>query len=262
MRVMRQTRTRVLLSIFLLFLFFTVNGRAQNGNEALATAIDTLMSSNFSPQEPGASVIVVKDGKVIFRKGYGLANVELGVAVEPDMIFRIGSITKQFTAVAILMLEEQGKLSVKDEITKYFPDYPTQGKKITVEHLLNHTSGIKSYTSLPEWLPQWRKDFKVDELIALFKDKPMDFAPGDSWSYNNSAYFLLGAIIEKASGQSYADFVEKHIFAPLGMKHSFYDNTERLITRRVAGYSKKGNDFVNCAYLSMSQPYAAGSLIS
>lgn len=262
MRVMIRARSRVLLSVFLLLLLFTVEARPQNGKGALESAIDNLMNSQFKPQEPGASVIVVKDGQIIFRKGYGLANVELGVAVEPDMIFRIGSITKQFTAVAVLMLEEQGKLSVKDDLTKYFPDYPTQGKKITVEHLLTHTSGIKSYTSLPEWLPQWRKDFKVEELIALFKDKPMDFAPGDSWNYNNSAYFLLGAIIEKVSGQAYGDFIEKNIFAPLGMKHSFYDSTERLIMRRVAGYSKKGNDFVNCAYLSMTQPYAAGSLIS
>ncbi len=262
MRHTNLTRIRVLLSVFLISFLFTIEVRPQNGNDALVAAIDNLMNSQFKPQEPGGSVIVVKDGKVIFRKGYGLANVELGVAVEPDMIFRIGSITKQFTAAAILMLEEQGKLSVKDDLTKYFPDYPTQGKKITVEHLLNHTSGIKSYTSLPEWLPQWRKDFKVDELIALFKDKPGDFAPGDSWNYNNSAYFLLGAIIEKASGQSYADFVEKNIFAPLGMNHSFYDNTERVIARRVAGYSKKGESFVNCAYLSMTQPYAAGSLIS
>jgi CubicO group peptidase (beta-lactamase class C family) len=201
MRMTTLTRIRVLLSVFLLTFLFTNEVRPQNGHEALVTAIDNLMNSQFKPQEPGASVIVVKDGKVLFRKGYGLANMELGVGVEPDMIFRIGSITKQFTAAAILMLEEQGKLSVKDDITKYLPDYPTQGKKITVEHLLTHTSGIKSYTSLPEWLPQWRKDFKVDELIALFKDKPMDFVPGEGWNYNNSAYFLLGPwILCRAKG--------------------------------------------------------------
>src|SRR5262249_57664103 len=136
------------------------------------------------------------------------------VPIEPDMIFRIGSISKQFTAVSILKLAEEGKLSLADEITRFLSDYPTQGKKITIEHLLTHTSGIKSYTSLPEWLPLWRKDMSLDELIALFKDKPMDFAPGDSWSYSNSAYVLLGAIIEKASGQSYKDFIEKPIFYP------------------------------------------------
>jgi CubicO group peptidase (beta-lactamase class C family) len=256
----RHKRLNRVLLFFILLLLLSLSAQAQQ--QGLTSAIDELLQQNFKANEPGAAVIVVKDGKVIFRKGYGMANLELGVAVEPDMIFRIGSITKQFTATAILMLAEQGKLALTDEITKYLPDYPTQGKKITIEHLLNHTSGIKSYTSLPEWLPLWRKDMSLDELIALFKDKPMDFAPGDNWAYNNSAYVLLGAIIEKASGQSYKDFIEKRIFEPLGMKHSFYDSTERIISRRVSGYSKGKDGFVNCAYLSMSQPYAAGSLVS
>jgi CubicO group peptidase (beta-lactamase class C family) len=228
----------------------------------LGAAIDELVKKTYKPGEPGAAVLVVKDGKTILRKGYGMANMELGVAIEPDMIFRLGSITKQFTAVATLMLAEQGKLSISDEITKYLPDYPTRGHKITIEHLLTHTSGIKSYTSIPEWRPQWRKDVSLKEMIDLFKDKPMDFAPGERWSYNNSGYVLLGAIIEKVSGQSYQDFIEKNIFAPLGMKHSFYDNTQRIIPRRVAGYSRRGASYVNAEYLSMSWPHAAGSLMS
>ncbi|MGH9799457.1 MAG: serine hydrolase, partial [Blastocatellia bacterium] len=159
-------------------------------------------------------------------------------------------------------LMEQGKLSLSDEITKFLPDYPTQGHKITIEHLLTHTSGIKSYTGLPEWRPLWRKDLKMTELIDLFKDKPMEFAPGAGWNYNNSAYVLLGAIIEKITGQSYGDFVEKNIFAPLGMNQSFYDNTQRIIPRRAAGYSKSGGKYANAEYLSMSHPHAAGSLMS
>jgi D-alanyl-D-alanine carboxypeptidase len=229
----------------------------------LAAAVNDMLEKTYKVDEPGAAVIVVRDGKVVLRKGYGRANMELGVPIEPDMVFRIGSITKQFTAVAILMLAEQEKLSLDDDITKFLPDYPTKGQKITIEHLLTHTSGIKSYTSLPEWTVQWRKDIPITELIGIFKDKPMDFAPGERWAYNNSAYVLLGAIIEKVSGQSYGDFVEKNIFAPLGMKHSFYDNTERIIPRRAAGYSKgKDGFFTNAAYLSMSQPHAAGSLVS
>jgi CubicO group peptidase (beta-lactamase class C family) len=221
-----------------------------------------MLEKTYKADEPGASVIVVRDGKVILHKGYGRANMELGVPIEPDMVFRTGSITKQFTAVAVLMLAEQGKLSLEDDVTKFFPDYPTKGQKITIEHLLTHTSGIKSYTSIPEWIPLWRKDMTTSEMIALFKDKPMDFAPGERYAYNNSAYFLLGAIIEKLSGQTYADFIEKNIFAPLGMKHSYYDDTARIIARRVAGYSKGKDGFVNAAYLSTSQPYAAGSLCS
>jgi CubicO group peptidase (beta-lactamase class C family) len=238
---------------------------AQSPKPALkdnAAAIDELLKKTFNPGEPGAAVIVVKDGRVVLRKGYGMANMELGVQIEPDMIFRLGSITKQFTAVAILMLAEQGKLSISDEITKHLPDYPTQGHKITIEHLLTHTSGIKSYTSLPEWRPLWRKDVSLKEMIDMFKDKPMEFAPGERYKYNNSGYVLLGAIIEKVSGQPYQDFIEKNIFAPLGMKHSFYDNTQRIISRRVAGYSKSKDGYVNAEYLSMSWPHAAGALMS
>jgi len=228
----------------------------------LAIVINDTLTQTYKPSEPGASVVVVKDGKVIFRKGYGMANLELGVPVEPDMIFRLGSVTKQFTAVAILILAEQGKLSLDDEITKFLPDYPAKTQRVTVEQLLTHTSGIKSYTSLPEWLLIWRKDTELNDLIGLFKDKPSDFAPGERWSYNNSGYVLLGAIIEKVSGQSYQDFVEKNIFQRLGMAHSFYDNTARVIPRRVTGYSKGKDGYINAPYLSMTQPHAAGALVS
>ena len=257
------------LSLFILPLVMLAgmhfSAPAQSANlsdENLAVAVNEILESTYKPDQPGAAVIVVRNGKVILRKGYGSANMELGVPIEPDMVFRIGSLTKQFTAVAVLMLAEQGKLSLDDDITKFLPDYPTKGTKITIEHLLTHTSGIKSYTSLPEWLPLWRKDMPMGELIAIFKDKPMDFAPGERWAYNNSAYVLLGAIIEKASGQTYPDFIEKNIFAPLGMKHSYYDDTARIIPRRASGYSKGKDGFVNAAYLSMSQPHAAGSLVS
>lgn len=248
--------------VFIIALSLPANAQAPANNNGLSSAINQELETVFKPNEPGAAVIAVKDGQVIFRKGYGMANLELGVAIEPDMVFRIGSITKQFTAVSILMLMEQGKLSLSDEITKFLPDYPTQGHKITIEHLLTHTSGIKSYTGLPEWRPLWRKDLKMTELIDLFKNKPMEFAPGDSWNYNNSAYVLLGAIIERITGQSYGDFVEKNIFAPLGMKQSFYDNTQRIIPRRAAGYARGQGGYVNAEYLSMTHPHAAGSLMS
>ncbi|MGH8598969.1 MAG: serine hydrolase, partial [Gammaproteobacteria bacterium] len=253
----KQIRFCAIAGLLLIVLSWSVAAQS-----SLTAAIDEMLAKEFKANEPGAAAIVVKDGKVVFRKGYGMANLELGVAIEPDMIFRIGSVTKQFTAVATLMLAEQGKLSLTDEITKFLPDYPTQGRKITIEHLLTHTSGIVSYTGLPEWRPQMRKDVTLDEMIAVFKDKPMEFAPGERWNYNNSGYVLLGAVIEKASGMKYADFVEKNIFAPLGMKRSFYDSTSRIIPRRAAGYSKGKDGYVNAEYLSMSWPHAAGSLIS
>jgi CubicO group peptidase (beta-lactamase class C family) len=232
------------------------------GDDALAKKIDAVMTEVYHPDGPGAAIIVRKDGKTIFRKGYALADLELGVPIEPDMIFRLGSITKQFTAVSILMLAEQGKLGLQDEITKFLPDYPTQGRRITVEHLLTHTSGIQSYTDMAEWLPLWRKDFMLQELIDLFKNKPMQFEPGERWVYNNSGYILLGAIIEKVSGQAYEEFVDTHIFKPLGMKHSCYGSTERVIPRRIPGYQTGKDGFINAPYLSMTQPYAAGSLLS
>src|SRR4030042_1214216 len=252
----------------LLFLGFVPGhvGSAQTPGQVpdkdLSAQIDKLLSDVYKPGQPGAAVLVKKQGQVILRKGYGLANLELNVSVEPDMIFRLGSITKQFTAVAILMLAEDGKLSLQDEITKFLPDYPTQGKKITVEHLLTHTSGIKSYTDLPEWLPLQRKDMSVSEIIDLSKDKPMEFAPGERWEYCNSGYILLGAIIEKVSGKPYADFLQERIFGPLGLQSSCYASTSRVIPRRVPGYSKGNAGFENAPYLSMSQPYAAGSLAS
>jgi CubicO group peptidase (beta-lactamase class C family) len=231
-------------------------------DDALAAKIDAVMAEVYKPGEPGAAIIVRKDGRTVFRKGYGMADLELGVPVTPDMVFRLGSITKQFTAVSILILAQEGKLGLQDEITKFLPDYPAQGRKITVEHLLTHTSGIQSYTDMPEWLPLWRKDMSVRELIDLFKGKPMQFDPGRSWAYNNSGYVLLGAIIEKVSGQAYEDFLAERIFKPLGMKSSYYGSAERIIPRRIPGYQKDKGGFVNAPYLSMTQPYAAGSLLS
>lgn len=231
-------------------------------DEALAKRIDAIMSEVYKPGEPGAAVIVRKDGRTVHRKGYGMADLELGVPVDPGMVFRLGSITKQFTAVAVLLLAQEGKLGLQDEITKFLPDYPTQGRMITVEHLLTHTSGIQSYTDMAEWFPLWRKDMSLKELIDVFKDKPMQFEPGESWAYNNSGFVLLGAVIEKASGRSYESFLEDRIFKPLGLKQTYYDRTERIIPRRAAGYERGEDGFVNASYLSMTQPYAAGSLAS
>jgi CubicO group peptidase (beta-lactamase class C family) len=229
---------------------------------ALIEQFEALLAPIYPADKPGAAVIVVKDGETIFRKSYGMANLELGVPIEPQMVFRLGSITKQFTAVSILMLYERGKLDLQDDLTRFLPDYPTGGRKITVEHLLTHTSGIKSYTGMPEWFPLWRKDMSLDELITLFKDQPFDFEPGEEFRYNNSGYILLGAIIEKISGIKYADFIQENIFTPLGMSHSLYDVTEKIIPGRVSGYSRAKDGYVNAPYLSMSQPYAAGSLAS
>jgi CubicO group peptidase (beta-lactamase class C family) len=228
----------------------------------LAAQIDAAIAPHFKANEPGSTVIVTKDGKVVFRKAYGLASLENKTPMTPDAVLRLGSITKQFTATAILMLAEEGKLSVKDEITRFLPDYPVKGKKITIEQLLQHTSGIKSYTNKPDFMSNAHKDFTVAQMIDGFKNDPFDFEPGSSFAYNNSGYILLGAIIEKASGMPYAKFVEQRIFVPLGMDNTAYEGHERGKAPRAAGYTHYGDAFKPAVALSMSQPYAAGSLVS
>jgi CubicO group peptidase (beta-lactamase class C family) len=232
-------------------------------DEAMLLDFDRHMSSQFKSDGPGAAVLVAKNGNVIYKKAFGMADLELNVAMQPDMIFRIGSITKQFTAVAILQLAEKGKLSLDDEITKYIDNYPTQGHKITIEHLLTHTSGIKSYTAMRSWDPALRRrDMTPEALIDFFKNEPMDFEPGTRFLYNNSGYILLGSIIERVSGLSYANYIAENIFKPAGMDHSSYDNTPKIIPNRAKGYQPGAGGVVNADYLSMTQPYAAGSLIS
>jgi len=231
-------------------------------SKVLFQSIDDLVRKTCKPDEPGAAVIVVKDSKTVYREGFGMANLELGVPIKPDMVFRIGSITKQFTAVATLMLADQGILAIDDPITNFLPEYPTQGHLITVEHLLTHTSGIKSYTELPELWASSRNDFTVQQIIDAFKNRPLDFTTGEECSYNNSGYILLGAIIEKSSGLTYEQFVQHNIFDRLGMKNSYYDDPVRVIPHRVSGYNKSAKGYTNAAYLSMTLPFAGGSLAS
>ena len=231
-------------------------------DRALAARIDAMVAPYYKQGEPGATLIVVKDGKTVLRKAYGMADVAGKVAMRADATLRLGSITKQFTAVAIEMLADEGKLALSDPITRFLPDYPTQGKVITVEHLLTHTSGIVSYTGKPDFRSQSLRDVSVPQMIDYFKNDPIEFTPGTKHAYNNSGYFLLGAIIEKLSGQSYAKFVEQRIFVPLGMTHTAYEGHERASVLRVAGHEKTATGFGPSKPLSMSQPYAAGSLVS
>lgn len=253
---------KLYLRISALMLIMLLTGSANLAKaQKMQEEFDQLVSAVYKPGEPGATVLIAKNGAVIYRKAFGMANLELNVSMKPEMVFEIGSMTKQFTAVSILMLMEQGKLSLTDEITKFIPDYPTQGHKITIHHLLTHTSGIKSYTDMKEWFPVWRKDMSPAEMIDLFKNQPMDFAPGEKYQYNNSAYFLLGYIIEKASGKTYPKFLEENIFKPLQMNNTYYGSHQKIIANRAAGYQNQ-EGFINAEYLSLTQPYSAGSIMS
>ena len=212
----------------------------QKNNGQLIAAFDKVLNEEFKINETGAVALVSRNGKIIYKKAFGMANLELNVPMNPDNIFRIGSITKQFTAVAILQLAEQGKLDIKDDIRKFIPGYPTQGNTITIEHLLTHTSGIQDFTAIKGNVNRSATDYTPKEMIDYFKDQPVRFAPGTRYEYSNLGYFLLGYIIEHITGKTYAQYVEENIFLPLGMKNSSYAGNSIVIKNRAAGYSRGG----------------------
>ena len=164
------------------------------------------------------AVLLARDGQPIVSRGYGMANIEHGVPNTPQTVFRLGSVTKQFTAMAVVMLQERGKLSVNDPICKYLADCPPAWQPITIKNLLTHTAGIPNYTEFPDFVKTAAVDTTPAELTSRFRDKPLQFALGEKYAYSNSGYYLLGTIIERASGKAYADFLQENIFAPLGMK--------------------------------------------
>ncbi|MBL8215116.1 MAG: serine hydrolase [Bryobacterales bacterium] len=206
------------------------------------------------------TVLVMKDGKPLLRKGYGLANREWNIPNTPETRFRLGSITKQFTAAAILRLAEQGKLSLEDPISKYYTDPPPAWEKITIHHLLNHTSGIVSYTGLPDFFQtQSMTARKPAEIVKLTQDMALEFEPGSKMKYNNTGYILLGYVIEKVSDARYDEYLSRTLFEPLGLKDTGYDWNNAIIAKRASGYTPDGK---HAAYLDMSLPYAAGSLYS
>ena len=242
----------------------TTAARAQD-TRALIHYIDSVAGAAVAEHRTaGVSVAVVKNGRTVLAKGYGFADLENDVPATAETVYRIGSVTKQFTSAAIMRLVEQGKVSLDDTLQKFLPNYPTQGNRVTVRHLLNHTSGIKSYTSLgPKWARVVRIDLVPDSLVALFANEPFDFKPGDAWLYDNSGYFLLGMIIEKVSGKKYGQYLKDEIFTPLGLKSTVYCDQAPLIKHRAQGYAlRPDSTFINAEPLSMTQPYAAGSLCS
>jgi D-alanyl-D-alanine carboxypeptidase len=228
----------------------------------LIPTIDALAAAAFPNDRPGAIVLAARDGRALFKRAYGLADLEYSTMLEPDMLMRIGSVTKQFTAAVILRLQEIGKLRVTDTVATYLPDYPETGRTITVEQLLTHTSGLPNFTALPEYASGESRRLSVDALLAMFKDRALEFPPGSRYAYSNSGYAVLGAIIEKLTQQSYADALREYILVPIGARDTRYDSFERILPRRARGYERDGSGFRNAPYLDMSQPFAAGALVS
>lgn len=232
--------------------------------QSKAAKIDEIIQQYVTNRQFNGSVLVAEKGQVIFKKGYGMANMEWNIPNTPDTKFRLGSITKQFTALLIMQLVEKGKLKLDGKVTDYLPDYPkATGDKITVHHLLTHTSGIPNYTDVPGFLQNMARDpYTPNSLVKTFSGKPLDFEPGTKFSYSNSGYFLLGVLIEKVTGKSYADVLKENILTPLQLKDTGYDLFGPIIPKRATGYEKAGNAYVNAPYLDMTIPYAAGSLYS
>ncbi|MDL2145021.1 serine hydrolase domain-containing protein [Flavobacterium tructae] len=249
---------KTLLKSFIVLFLIACSGLSA---QSLETKIDQLIASKLKPENPGAVFLAVKKGKVVYRKAFGMANLEMDVQMKPESVFEIGSMTKQFTAVAVLMLAEQRKLKLDDEITKFIPDYPTNGNKITLHHLLTHTSGIKDFTGMKAIKDIARRDLSPKELVDFFKNEPVDFKPGEQYRYCNSGYVLLGYIIEIASGQTYEEFVTQHIFKKIGMENTYYASHDKMIKNRASGYRDR-NGFSNVNYISFSIPYASGSIMS
>jgi CubicO group peptidase (beta-lactamase class C family) len=242
---------------------FAQNGGVKPANDHAAKIQEVLTLANKYRVFNG-SALVAENGKIIYKGAFGMANMEWGIPNAPDTRFRLGSITKQFTSMLTLQLVEQGKIKLDGKISDYLPDYRKDiGEKVTIHHLLTHTSGIPSYTSQPRFFEDVsRNPYKVVDFVQKYASGNLEFEPGSKFSYNNSGYFLLGAIIEKVTGKTYEQVLKENILDPAGMKNTGYDHSDTLIPKRAAGYTKTADGYTNAAYLDMSIPYAAGSLYS
>jgi len=254
---MRHAVARSLLGTLVLLLASHRHGGAQD-----VSRMDRIIQSHVDNKQFMGSVLVAQGGQVVLNKGYGSANLEWDIPDSPQTKFRLGSLTKQFTAAAILLLEERGKLKTDDLVAKYLPDAPASWAKITLANLLTHTSGIPNFTSFPDYSTTEATPTTPEQLVGRFRDKPLSFQPGEKWEYSNSGYVLLGYLLEKISGQRYEDFVRDNLFAPLGMTESGYDSRAAIILHRAAGYSPGANGPVNAGYIDMSIPFSAGALYS
>jgi CubicO group peptidase (beta-lactamase class C family) len=227
-----------------------------------AARMEEVVQSYVRDKSFMGTVLVARGTDIILNKGFGSANLEWDIPNTPTTKFRLGSLTKQFTAASILLLEERGKLKLEDPIKKYVSDAPAAWDGITIFNLLTHSSGIPNFTSLPDYNSMKVWDTPVAKAIGAFRDKPLDFPPGEKMSYSNSGYLVLGYVIEQVAGTSYEKFVTDNIFTPLGMKDSGYDSSTAVIPRRAAGYAPSAGGPVNAGYIHMSIPHGAGALYS
>ncbi len=223
---------------------------------------DAYLSKLVAQDAFSGAVLIATNGNVVFASGYGLANRELNVPNTTNTVFRLGSVTKQFTAMCILMLQEQHKLNVTNLVSQFVEDCPKAWSALTIRHLLSHTSGIPDFTGFPDNPDCERLPTTVTATVRRFRDKPLEFEAGTKLHYSNSGYVLLGYIIERVTGMTYDRFIAENVFEPLGMKHSGYDHPADILPNRASGYTKQGTNIVNCIPFAMDTPHAAGALRS
>lgn len=237
---------------------WVVRGRAAE----VGARLDELVQRRVAATEFTGTVLVAQRGAVLLDRGYGLANREWDIANTPDTHFRIGSITKQFTAVAILLLEERGRLKLSDPVSAHLPDAPAAWSGITLRHLLTHTSGIPNVTRDPEFFLWKNSPATAQLMVDRFRDQPLDFPPGERYVYSNSNYLVLGLLIEKITGDRYGDFLRANVLDPLGLKESGLDANMTILPRRATGYVHRNGQIFNAPYGDMSVPHAAGAMYS
>jgi CubicO group peptidase (beta-lactamase class C family) len=229
----------------------------------IVARVDSLVGDYMAARKaPAVSVAVLRGSDTLVMKGYGFADETAHRRASASTVYRIGSITKQFTSSEIMRLVEQGKISLDDDLSKYLPDFPLQGRKVTIRQLLNHTSGIHSYTSDTTWVKTWGRDLTPKQIVDFVAKTPFDFEPGAGYRYNNTGYVLLGMVLEKVSGQPYATLLQRDVFTPLGLRQTSYCPSRPADTTHAAGYAVQNGNVQPAAYLSMTHPFSAGALCS
>jgi len=260
---MRFSRPRLAGVAMLAALSSASAQRSTITREALRLRADSLIYTYLAESHaPSAAFAVIRGSDTLAYGAYGHADVDARRAPTANTIYEIGSITKQFTSAAIMKLVEQGRVRLDDDLSKYVPQFPLQGKKVSIHELLNHTSGIHSYTSSPAWQKTWNDVLTPDAVIKFVAADTFDFAPGSAYRYNNTGYVLLGMVIEKASGQKYAKYLETQFFKPLGLKQTSYCPSRTTDPAFALGYSKGPNGTVRATFLDLSHPFSAGALCS
>ncbi len=226
------------------------------------TIIDSLVNAHLKANGPGVAVGIKQGGNLLHSQGYGLASLEWNTPIEPTTVFRVASLTKQFTAMAILILQTQGKLHIEDKLSAYLPDCSPAWQHIQLKHLLTHTAGIANVGELPAFQQRAAQHLSIEEMIELFKSHPLLFEPGTDFCYSNSGYHLLGLVIERVTSMHYEEFVRTAIFEPLGMRHSYFQCLTPIIPHRASGYITQNGGIIPAPFTSNISNHSSGAMES